>query len=70
MVNVSMQKGLFLTRWQLASMYFLLIKAEVGGKRNCDRIAIETTIKQPKEAISSPVNVLSTSKCWESDFGF
>lgn len=35
-------------------MNSLLIKPDVGAKRNCDKIAIETTIKQPEdEAISS-----------------
>lgn len=47
MVNVWMQNGLFLTRWQLASMYSLLTKAEAGAKRNCDRTAKVTTKKQP-----------------------
>ena len=40
MVNVSTQKVLFLTRWQLASIYSLLVKADAGAERNCDKIAI------------------------------
>ena len=46
MVNVwSTQKVLFLTRWQLASIYSLLVKADVEAKRNCDKIAIVRTKK-------------------------
>lgn len=43
MVNVSTQNVMFLTRWQLASIYSPLVKADVGAKRNCDKIVIVRT---------------------------
>lgn len=56
MVNVWMQKGL---PPQIASIYFVEVKAEAATKRNADRIAMGRKNKQTEEeGISSQENAL------------